>query len=92
MKQRYIKEKITVQFLSFSQYDRVIAQFRSVIDMHPHFQRAMLIVYAYAEEGRFAEALDEAERRMRQPTTARVIVKLYSPRAFKSRDWLPLGR
>jgi TolB-like protein/DNA-binding winged helix-turn-helix (wHTH) protein/Tfp pilus assembly protein PilF len=46
------------------QYDRAIAQFRSVIDMDPHFHRAMLIVYAYVEEGRFAEALDEVKRRM----------------------------
>ncbi len=44
------------------QYDRAIAQFRAVIDMDPHFDRATMILHAYVEEGRFAEALEEVKR------------------------------
>jgi len=44
------------------QYDRAIAQFRAVLDMEPHFNRATMIVSAYVEEGRFQEAMDEVER------------------------------
>jgi TolB-like protein/Tfp pilus assembly protein PilF len=44
------------------QYDRAIAQFQSVIDMDPHFDRATMIINAYVEEGRFAEALEEVKR------------------------------
>lgn len=45
------------------QYDRAIEQFRSVYAMDPSFGRAAgLMVYAYVQEGRFAEALDEIER------------------------------
>jgi TolB-like protein/DNA-binding winged helix-turn-helix (wHTH) protein len=44
------------------QYDRAIAQFRSVLDMDPHFPRADMIMSAYVEEGRFAEALEEVKR------------------------------
>jgi TolB-like protein/Tfp pilus assembly protein PilF len=44
------------------QYDRAIAQFRAVIDMDPHFNRAMTIVAVYVEEGRFEEALDMVKR------------------------------
>lgn len=44
------------------QYERAIAQFRSVLDMDPHFNRATMIIPAYVEEGRFAEALDEIKR------------------------------
>jgi len=46
------------------QYDRAIAQFRSVLDMDPHFGRAETIIPAYVEEGRFAEALEEIKRRL----------------------------
>jgi TolB-like protein/DNA-binding winged helix-turn-helix (wHTH) protein/Tfp pilus assembly protein PilF len=44
------------------QYDRAIAQFRAVLDMDPHFSRATMIIGAYVEEGRFAEALEEVKR------------------------------
>jgi Tfp pilus assembly protein PilF len=44
------------------QYDRAIAQFRLVLDMDPHFGRAVLIINAYVEEGKFAEAMNEVER------------------------------
>jgi TolB-like protein/Tfp pilus assembly protein PilF len=44
------------------QYDRAIEQFRSVYAMDPSFGRAPgLMVYAFVQEGRFAEALDEIE-------------------------------
>jgi TolB-like protein/Tfp pilus assembly protein PilF len=43
------------------QYDRAIEQFRAVLDMEPNFSRAHLIVYAYVEKGRFADALAHIE-------------------------------
>jgi tetratricopeptide (TPR) repeat protein len=39
--------------------DRAIERFRTVLDIHPGFPRAQLIIGAYVEEGRFKEALDE---------------------------------
>jgi TolB-like protein/DNA-binding winged helix-turn-helix (wHTH) protein/Flp pilus assembly protein TadD len=36
-----------------------IQRFRTVLDIHPGFPRAQLIIGAYVEEGRFKEALDE---------------------------------
>ena len=39
------------------QYDKAIEQFRAVLDMEPNLPRAHLIVGAYAEKGRFADAL-----------------------------------
>ena len=45
------------------QYDRAIEQFRSVFAMDPSFGRASgLMVFAYVQEGRLAEAQDEIER------------------------------
>jgi TolB-like protein/DNA-binding winged helix-turn-helix (wHTH) protein/Tfp pilus assembly protein PilF len=44
------------------QYDRAIAQFRSVLDMDPNFSRAQMIRRAYVEKGMFAEALALTER------------------------------
>jgi len=38
------------------QYDRSIEQFRYVLDMEPNFPRAGLIMAAYVQKGRFAEA------------------------------------
>lgn len=54
------------------QYDRAIEQLRSVIDMDPKFERAYSIVYAYAQVGRFADALAAVEnlRRAEGPTSA----------------------
>jgi adenylate cyclase len=43
------------------QYDKAIEQFRAVLDMEPNFSRAHLIVYAYVEKGRFADALAHIE-------------------------------
>lgn len=44
------------------QYDRAIAQFRSVLDMDPNFSRAHMIRRAYVEKGMFAEALALTEK------------------------------
>ena len=43
------------------QYDRAIEQFRAVLDMEPNFSRAHVIVGAYVEKGRFADALAHIE-------------------------------
>lgn len=44
------------------QYDRAVAQLRAVLDMDPSFARARwLIVFAYVEQGKFAEAIDELD-------------------------------
>jgi TolB-like protein/DNA-binding winged helix-turn-helix (wHTH) protein/Tfp pilus assembly protein PilF len=44
------------------QYDRAIEQFRAVLAMEPNFSRAHMLVYAYAENGMFPEALAETGR------------------------------
>jgi TolB-like protein/DNA-binding winged helix-turn-helix (wHTH) protein/Flp pilus assembly protein TadD len=45
------------------QYDRAIAQSRAVLDMDPSFGRAEgILLGAYVQEGRFAEALDYIEQ------------------------------
>ncbi len=45
------------------QYDRAIAQSRAVLDMDPSFDRAVgILLGAYVQEGRFAEALDYIEQ------------------------------
>jgi len=43
------------------QYDRAIEQFRAVLDMEPNFSRAHLVLFAYLENGRFADALAHIE-------------------------------
>jgi len=43
------------------QYDRAIERFRTVLDMEPNFPRAHMLIYAYVEKGRFADALADAE-------------------------------
>jgi TolB-like protein/DNA-binding winged helix-turn-helix (wHTH) protein/Tfp pilus assembly protein PilF len=43
-------------------YDRAIEQFRAVLEMEPSFHRAHMVVFAYAEKGMFAEALDDIEK------------------------------
>jgi len=43
------------------QYDRAIEKLRSVLEIDPNFPRALLIVAAYAEKGRVAEALAVVE-------------------------------
>jgi TolB-like protein/DNA-binding winged helix-turn-helix (wHTH) protein/Tfp pilus assembly protein PilF len=49
-------------FLYYSrQYDRAIQQFRAVLDLDPNFPRAHMICYAYAQQGRFADALADIE-------------------------------
>ncbi len=44
------------------QYDRAIERLRSTQDMDPDFPRARMIIYAYTESGRLAEALAEIEK------------------------------
>jgi TolB-like protein/DNA-binding winged helix-turn-helix (wHTH) protein/Tfp pilus assembly protein PilF len=44
------------------QYDRAIAQCRTVLEMEPGFPRARLIVAAYVEKREFAEALADIEK------------------------------
>jgi TolB-like protein/DNA-binding winged helix-turn-helix (wHTH) protein/Tfp pilus assembly protein PilF len=39
------------------QNDRAIEQFRNVLDIEPGFTRAHVIIYAYVQAGRYAEAL-----------------------------------
>jgi TolB-like protein/DNA-binding winged helix-turn-helix (wHTH) protein/Flp pilus assembly protein TadD len=49
-------------FLYFSrQYDPAIAEFRAVIEMDPDFPRVHMIAGAYAQQGRFAEALADIQ-------------------------------
>ena len=48
------------------QYDRAIAQFRSVIEMDPDFPRTNLIGSAYRENGMVDSALADLERRRRE--------------------------
>jgi len=43
------------------QYDRSIQQFAAVADLDPSFPRAAMVVFPYAETGRFAEALARLE-------------------------------
>jgi tetratricopeptide (TPR) repeat protein len=43
------------------QYDRAIEQFQSVREMDPSFGRVRLVVDAYMQQGRFAEALANLE-------------------------------
>ena len=48
-------------FLYFSrQYERAIEQFRAVLDMEPGFSRAHMVMSAYVEKGKFAEAIADA--------------------------------
>ena len=55
------------------QYDRAIEQFRAVREMEPDFPRTGMIVNAYMEEGKFADALAQVEAppSKRQLDTAR---------------------
>jgi TolB-like protein/DNA-binding winged helix-turn-helix (wHTH) protein/Tfp pilus assembly protein PilF len=49
-------------FLYFSrQYDRAIQQFRAVLDLDPNSPRAHTISLAYAQQGRFADALADIQ-------------------------------
>jgi TolB-like protein/DNA-binding winged helix-turn-helix (wHTH) protein/Tfp pilus assembly protein PilF len=48
------------------QYDRAIEQLRGVLEMEPDFPRAHMLVWAYAQKGLFAEALDDAEAYQRR--------------------------
>jgi len=43
------------------QYDRAIAQFRAVQAVEPHFARVHLVSFAYAQQGRYSEALADID-------------------------------
>jgi tetratricopeptide (TPR) repeat protein len=47
------------------QYDRAIEQFQSVREMDPSFARVHLVIDAYMQQGRFAEALADLEESRR---------------------------
>jgi TolB-like protein/DNA-binding winged helix-turn-helix (wHTH) protein len=50
------------------QYDRAIVQCRAVLEMDPNFNRVRgILVLAYTQSGRFAEAMHEIEQWRRQP-------------------------
>jgi TolB-like protein/DNA-binding winged helix-turn-helix (wHTH) protein/Tfp pilus assembly protein PilF len=50
-------------FLYFSrQYDRAIAQLRTVLEMEPNFPRAHVLAFAYVQQEKYAEALADIER------------------------------
>jgi len=49
-------------FLFARQYDRAIEQFRAVIEAEPDSPRAHLILFAYAQKGQFAEALQGTQQ------------------------------
>jgi TolB-like protein/DNA-binding winged helix-turn-helix (wHTH) protein/Tfp pilus assembly protein PilF len=60
------------------QYDRAIAEFREVLAAQPGFPRATMIVFAYAQTGRFAEAFAETARWPREdPWTVAVEAYLH---------------
>jgi TolB-like protein/Flp pilus assembly protein TadD len=44
------------------QYDRSIDQFRAVLDMEPNFPRAQMLAFAYAQKGRYPDALVELDK------------------------------
>jgi TolB-like protein/DNA-binding winged helix-turn-helix (wHTH) protein/Flp pilus assembly protein TadD len=51
------------QILYYSrQYDRAIAQLQAVLEMDPNFTHAHIVVEAYIEKGRFADALADLEK------------------------------
>lgn len=45
--------------------DLAIKRFRAILDIHPGFPRALLIVGAYVQEGRYQEAYEEIQERRR---------------------------
>lgn len=61
------------------QYDRAIAQFRSVLEMDPSFPRAGLVFSPYVEKGMFAEALAVAGP---QPKTPEDLIWYWAVRAY----------
>jgi tetratricopeptide (TPR) repeat protein len=63
------------------QYDRAIAQFRTVREMDPNFPRTGLIRFAYEQKGLFSDALEEIEKWRRaygdQPWTWSELAYIY---------------
>jgi TolB-like protein/Tfp pilus assembly protein PilF len=48
------------------QYDRAIEQFRGVLEMEPNFSHAHMVISAYVQAGRFADALADIENEQRR--------------------------
>ncbi|MGH9781642.1 MAG: tetratricopeptide repeat protein, partial [Candidatus Acidiferrales bacterium] len=44
------------------QYDQAIERLRSVLDMEPNFPRASILIFVYAQKGRFADALNSLNK------------------------------
>jgi tetratricopeptide (TPR) repeat protein len=44
------------------QYDRATAEFRSILDVEPTYQRATLIIRPFVEQGHYSEALAEIDK------------------------------
>jgi tetratricopeptide (TPR) repeat protein len=63
------------------QYDRAISQFQSVHEMDPNFPRAYLVIYAYVQQGRYSDALENLEEWRRtfgeQPMTWPMLAYVY---------------
>ena len=52
-----------VVLLFARQYHRATEEFRKVLAVDPNFSRASMIIYAYVREGRYADAIAQAEAR-----------------------------
>jgi len=60
------------------QYDRAIEQCRAVLELEPAFPRAHhMLVFAYVQEGRFAEALADIETWHDDPTKTMMLAYVY---------------
>jgi tetratricopeptide (TPR) repeat protein len=60
------------------QYDRAIEQCRAVLEIEPTFPRAHhVMVFAYIQEGRFAEALADIETWHDDPTKTMMLAYVY---------------
>ena len=76
-------------FLYFSrQNERAIQQFRAVLDMEPGISRAHIVMAAYVEEGKFADAIAEAEkwRKMDDDEWSRALLAYVYGRAGRQED------
>jgi len=57
------------------QYDRAIEQFQAVLKVEPTFPRARMMDYAYAQQGRYAEALADIEIWRRVDNTYWILIE-----------------
>jgi TolB-like protein/DNA-binding winged helix-turn-helix (wHTH) protein len=56
-------------FYFWRQYDRAIERLQGVLELDPEFPRAQMVIEAYVEEGRYAEALAAPTKWRRVPET-----------------------